>query len=419
MSNDVKWTDWRSSEIDVPQSAGIAGTATRPASAVSQLLGCVVGLIGLSVVLPGPASWTRLLIEVPTRTTGLVSVGAAAEAAILVIAAALTWALLIWVLAVWIAAVAGRLPGAPGRCGRAVVRRIAPSAAGRIVAAAVGVSVLAGTSACAVPEIADLGSDASTEVVSTSSTASTPASLGGGAGVVGSATTAPATAPSTPVNASDLADVLSSITIDWPAVAAPTSTVDSAAPTDQSPQLDSSPPAENSPPVATTGPADAALPTDVVPLTPLAPDSAGRAPDTASAAGSANTEGSAAAQASNAGPTATSPIAPSPPPAVADQVPAYPGQPAGPDVAEPAAVPAAPAAAASRPADADSAAVTVLPGDTLWSVAQHHLTPDATDADIDTAWRAWYSANSQVIGDDPDLIQPGQLLLPPDPEMGR
>ena len=63
--------------------------------------------------------------------------------------------------------------------------------------------------------------------------------------------------------------------------------------------------------------------------------------------------------------------------------------------------------------------MTVLPGDTLWSIAHHHLTPDATDEEIDTAWRAWYSANAQVIGDDPDLIQPGQLLLPPDPEMGR
>ena len=71
-------------------------------------------------------------------------------------------------------------------------------------------------------------------------------------------------------------------------------------------------------------------------------------------------------------------------------------------------------------AGADSSAgVTVLPGDTLWSVAQHHLPPDATDQEIDTAWRAWYSANVQVIGADPDLIQPGQLLLPPDPEMGH
>ena len=59
------------------------------------------------------------------------------------------------------------------------------------------------------------------------------------------------------------------------------------------------------------------------------------------------------------------------------------------------------------------------PGDTLWSIAQHHLTPDASDADIDTAWHAWYSANAAVIGADPDLIQPGQLFTPPTPETGN
>ena len=49
----------------------------------------------------------------------------------------------------------------------------------------------------------------------------------------------------------------------------------------------------------------------------------------------------------------------------------------------------------------------------LWSIAAHRLPPDSTDADIDTAWRAWYLANEEVIGDNPDLIQPGQQLLPP------
>ena len=222
MANDVKWTDWRSAEIDDHQSPL---PATEPTSAVLQLLGCVLGLVGLTVVLPGPGSWARLVSGIHAGTPGLVAVGAAAEAAILVIAAALAWALLVWVLAVWIAAVAGRLPGAPGRYGRAIVRRIAPAAAGRIIATAVGVSLLAGTSACAAPVMADLGSDPSAEVVSASTTASTPASLGGGAGVVDSATsTAPATSTTT-AGVSQLDDVLASISIDWPAVAAPSSTV--------------------------------------------------------------------------------------------------------------------------------------------------------------------------------------------------
>ena len=63
--------------------------------------------------------------------------------------------------------------------------------------------------------------------------------------------------------------------------------------------------------------------------------------------------------------------------------------------------------------------VEVRPGDTLWSIAQHHLTPVASDADIETAWHAWYSANAAVIGTDPDLIQPGQLFAPPTPETGN
>jgi nucleoid-associated protein YgaU len=56
--------------------------------------------------------------------------------------------------------------------------------------------------------------------------------------------------------------------------------------------------------------------------------------------------------------------------------------------------------------------VTVKPGDTLWAIAAGHLPSDATDAEIDIAWRAWYAANDELIGADPDLIIPGQHLLP-------
>jgi hypothetical protein len=64
----------------------------------------------------------------------------------------------------------------------------------------------------------------------------------------------------------------------------------------------------------------------------------------------------------------------------------------------------------SVPADA---AVTVQPGDTLWSIASDHLPAGADDALIDQTWRAWYAANTAVIGADPNLIQPGQQLRPP------
>lgn len=61
----------------------------------------------------------------------------------------------------------------------------------------------------------------------------------------------------------------------------------------------------------------------------------------------------------------------------------------------------------------DPTAITVAPGDTLWSIAKAALPAESTDQEIDTAWRAWYSTNQAVIGDNPDLIAPGQQLLPP------
>lgn len=58
-------------------------------------------------------------------------------------------------------------------------------------------------------------------------------------------------------------------------------------------------------------------------------------------------------------------------------------------------------------------AVIVRPGDSLWRIAAAHLGPTATATQIATAWPRWYAANRAVIGPDPNLIQPGQRLLPP------
>ena len=60
--------------------------------------------------------------------------------------------------------------------------------------------------------------------------------------------------------------------------------------------------------------------------------------------------------------------------------------------------------------------VVVHRGDTLWAIAARHLGGRPSDAQIDHAWRAWYSANRTVIGADPDLILPGQQLRPPTTE---
>ncbi len=58
--------------------------------------------------------------------------------------------------------------------------------------------------------------------------------------------------------------------------------------------------------------------------------------------------------------------------------------------------------------------VEVRPGDCLWSIAAAHLPAGADDADVARAWPAWYTANAETIGADPDLLLPGQRLVVPD-----
>jgi hypothetical protein len=57
--------------------------------------------------------------------------------------------------------------------------------------------------------------------------------------------------------------------------------------------------------------------------------------------------------------------------------------------------------------------VAVRRGETLWAIAARHLGPGTTPAEVARAWPRWYAANRQVIGPDPDLVRPGQLLRPP------
>ena len=58
-------------------------------------------------------------------------------------------------------------------------------------------------------------------------------------------------------------------------------------------------------------------------------------------------------------------------------------------------------------------AVVVHRGDTLWSIVARRLGPGASDAEVAAAWPAWHEANRSVIGDDPDLLVPGQQLRAP------
>jgi nucleoid-associated protein YgaU len=57
--------------------------------------------------------------------------------------------------------------------------------------------------------------------------------------------------------------------------------------------------------------------------------------------------------------------------------------------------------------------VVVRRGDTLWDIAARYLGPDASAAEVAGEWPRWYRANRAVIGADPDLLIPGERLVPP------
>jgi nucleoid-associated protein YgaU len=61
----------------------------------------------------------------------------------------------------------------------------------------------------------------------------------------------------------------------------------------------------------------------------------------------------------------------------------------------------------------DSSEVTVRAGDSLWSICAAALGPLATDVDVALAWPLLYQANREVIGPDPALLLPGQVLRKP------
>jgi len=65
-----------------------------------------------------------------------------------------------------------------------------------------------------------------------------------------------------------------------------------------------------------------------------------------------------------------------------------------------------------------TAAYLVEPGDSLWRIAAFVLRSNGGDepssADIARFWPAIYSANRALIGDNPNLIFPGQQLLIPE-----
>lgn len=71
------------------------------------------------------------------------------------------------------------------------------------------------------------------------------------------------------------------------------------------------------------------------------------------------------------------------------------------------------AAPATDVAAAAPVTVVVQAGDSLWGITAALLPPGSPDAAIAAAWPALYAANEAVVGPDPGLIHPGDVLTVP------
>lgn len=85
------------------------------------------------------------------------------------------------------------------------------------------------------------------------------------------------------------------------------------------------------------------------------------------------------------------------------------------DVATPVAAETPASPSASTPADAH----VVVAGESLWTIAAAGLDPAAPTATVAAVANAWYDTNRDQIGDNPDLIHPGQVLEAPQTDADR
>ena len=342
-------------------------------SARMRLSACVLAVAVVLTQLPGPAEVLDVLTGAGALPTSSGTPLAAVQSVLLITAGLVAWLLAAWAVVVFGVGMFARLPGRSGRRARRLLPRIAPASVGRLVLAAAGVSLIAGTAACAAPATAGPAATGEMTGAAVTSTWSTPVPTG-------------------------------SFAIDWP---------------DPSPTRTSTPPVTSAP---TPAPASDPTTTPSSSPAPATPSTLAPTPPVAVAAQTPNPTADTPESTTPSPTTPESATTPSPatPDSAATNSPATPESVTTPTT-DPSAAPAGGAPSADGPPAADSSptlsgvVVMVQPGDSLWRIAAHSLGPDATDADVDNAWRAWYFVNREVIGDDPDVILPGQDLRAPSP----
>jgi nucleoid-associated protein YgaU len=280
------------------------------------------------------------------------------DAAAVVIAGLLCWATLFWVTVALLLVASASAPGTLGRCGEACAAYLVPAALRRGAAVALGISL--GTAALT-----------STAVAEPSPRSDSPAS----------------TAPAAVADAQDhrsYGNVPAAAGIDWPLDPAPIAAT----------------PSGGGHPTGPTGPTGVSRSPGPHRGPPLTPDSPTTAASQATATRPAPTVGSR-------------PTEPGPATGGAETGKDLGSAPSGtrsgaPPASVPAPVAGAPADAGARPRSA-----LVRPGDCLWLIAARRLGPQASAAEVAGEWPRWYAMNRQLIGADPDLIRPGQVLVAP------
>ena len=147
-------------------------------SARLRLSACVVALAVVLTQLPGPAEVLDVLTGAVAPPTATSTPLAAVQSVLLITAGLMAWLLAAWAVVVVGVGLFARLPGRSGRRARRLLPRIAPASVGRLVLAAVGVSLIAGTAACAAPATAGPVATGETAGSAVTSTWSTPAPTG-------------------------------------------------------------------------------------------------------------------------------------------------------------------------------------------------------------------------------------------------